>query len=150
MITGEKSTNTGRVRDITRAIFDVVPPIESHALPIRWSRGAKLFQHPCRLERGYILNKLLDFHREHNSPMDAVLADLKAATDLLPKSAHAAEATQLLEVHRKTVRSRKQEPQQLGSLLVHVLMRLGVTTDPPTINSTSLEAPADESSVSDR
>ena len=112
--------------------------------------GKKLFKHPSRLERGYVLNKLLDFHRENNSPMDAVLADLKAATDQLPKSAHVAEATPLLEVHRKTVRSRKKEPQQLGSLLVHVLMRLGVTTDPSVINSTSLEAPADESSVSDR
>jgi hypothetical protein len=82
--------------------------------------------------------------------MDAVLEDLKAAADQLPKSSRADEAKPLQEVHRKTVRSRQKEPQQLGSLLVHVLMRLGVTIDPPLVNSTSLEAPAGESGEGDR
>ena len=122
---------------VTRTVFQMVA-------------GKKLFQHTSRLDRGYVLNKLLDFHREHNTPMDIVLADLKAATDQLPKKDYADEAKPLQDVHRKTVRSRQKEPQQLGSLLVHVLMRLGVTIDPPVINSTSLEAPVDESRVSDR
>lgn len=122
---------------VTRTVFQMIA-------------GKKLFQHASRLDRGYVLNKLLDFHRAHKSPMDVVLADLKVATEQLPKSAHADEAKPLQDVHRKTVRSRQKEPQQLGSLLVHVLMRLGVTIEPPAINSTSLEAPVDESSVSDR
>ena len=112
--------------------------------------GRKLFQHASRLDRGYVLKKLLEFHRDHGSPMNVVLADLKAATDQLPKSSHTDEAKPLQEVHRKTVRSRKKEPQQLGSLLVHVLMKLGVTIDPPTINSKTLEAPVAESGESDR
>lgn len=103
-----------------------------------------------RLDRGYVLQKLLDFHRDHQTPMDIVLADLNAATDQLPKQAYAAEAEPLNDIRSKTVRSQKKEPQQLGSLLVHVLMRLGVTTEPPTINSTSLEAPVAESSEGDR
>jgi transposase len=122
---------------VTRAVYQIVA-------------GKKLFKHTSRLERGYVLKKLLDFHRDHQSPMDAVLEDLKAAADQLPKSSRADEAKPLQEVHRKTVRSRQKEPQQLGSLLVHVLMRLGVTIDPPLVNSTSLEAPAGESGEGDR
>ena len=122
---------------VTRTVFQMVA-------------GKKLFKHSSRLDRGYVLNKLLDFHREHKSPMDVVLADLKAATDQLPIKDYADEAKPLLDVHRKTVRSRQKEPQQLGSILVHVLTRLGVTIAPPAVNSTSLEAPVDESSVSDR
>jgi transposase len=122
---------------VTRAVYQIVA-------------GKKLFKHTSRLDRGYVLNKLLDFHRNHNSPMDVVLTDLKAAADQLPKSSHATEAKPLQEVHRKTIRSRQKEPQQLGSLLVHVLMRLGVTNTPTKVNSTSLEAPAGESGESDR
>jgi transposase len=122
---------------VTRTVFQMIA-------------GKKLFKHASRLDRGYVLNKLLDFHREHKSPMDVVLADLKAAADQLPIKDYADEAKPLLDVHRKTVRSRQKEPQQLGSILVHVLTRLGVTIEPPAINSTSLEAPVDESSVSDR
>ena len=112
--------------------------------------GKKLFKHASRLDRGYVLQKLLEFHREHQTPMDIVLADLNAATDQLPKHSYADEAQPLTDIRSKTVRSRKKEPQQLGSLLVHVLMRLGVTIDPPAINSTSLEAPVADSSESDR
>jgi transposase len=122
---------------ITRTVYQMVA-------------GKKLFQHPSQLDRGYVLQKLLDFHRDHQTPMDIVLADLNAATDQLPKHAYVAEAKPLNDICRKTVRSQKKEPQKLGSLLVHVLMRLGVTTEPPTINSTSLEAPVAESSEGDR
>jgi hypothetical protein len=122
---------------VTRAVYQIVA-------------GKKLFKHTSRLDRGYVLNKLLDFHRNHQTPMDVVLADLKAATDQLPKQAYTEEAKPLQEAHRKTVRSRQKEPRQLGSLLVQVLMQLGVTNAPSKVNSTSLEAPADESGESDR
>jgi hypothetical protein len=52
---------------------------------------------------------------------------------------------ELSEVQRKAANSRKPEPQQLGTLLVHVLARLGVTIGEPAINSEMLEAPVDES-----
>ncbi len=103
--------------------------------------GRKLFQHPSRLDRGYVLAKLLDFHRQHQTPMDVVLADLQATADQLPKSAYADEAKPLYDMRSKTVRSRQKKPQQLGSLLTHVLIRLGVANEPSTISSTSLEAP---------
>ena len=122
---------------VTRTVFQIVA-------------GRKLFQHPSRLDRCYVLGKLMDFHRKHQTPMDVVLADLKTATDQLPKSAYAEEAKPLNDIRSKTVRSRKKEPQQLGSLLVHVLAKLGVTNQPPEVNSTSLEAPVAESGESDR
>src|SRR5206468_3258772 len=54
--------------------------------------GRQLFPHPCCQQRHYILHKLLEFHREHDTPMTQTLADLDAATTQLPRSAHAAEA----------------------------------------------------------
>jgi lysophospholipase L1-like esterase len=92
----------------------------------------------------------VEFLRQTAKERNLPLADLNAATDQLPKHAYVAEAKPLNDICRKTVRSQKKEPQKLGSLLVHVLMRLGVTTEPPTINSTSLEAPVAESSEGDR
>lgn len=122
---------------VTRTVFQMVA-------------GRKLYQHPSRLDRGYILKKLLEFHREHDSKMSTILADINAASDQLPAYARADEATPLAEIQRKASNSRKPEPQQLGSLLVHVLARLGVTNETPAINSTSLEAPEAESGAGDR
>ena len=122
---------------MTRTVFQMVA-------------GRKLYQHPSRLDRGYVLKKLLEFHREHDSKMPTILADLNAATDQLPARARADEATPLAEIQRKASNSRKPEPQQLGSLLVHVLARLGVTNETPALNSTSLEAPDADTGAGDR
>jgi len=112
--------------------------------------GRKVFNHRSRLDRGYILDKLLTFHREHDTPIVQILSDLKSATDQVPTHAHADEAKPLQEVHRKSMRSRKSGPQQIGNLLVAVLARLGVTISSPAVNLTSLEAPAAESDKGDR
>ena len=64
--------------------------------------------------------------------------------------ARADEATPLAEIQRKASNSRKTEPQELGSLLVHVLARLEMTNETPAINSTSLEAPDADSGAGDR
>jgi len=112
--------------------------------------GRKVFHHRSRLDRGYILDKLLTFHRDHDTPMSQILTDLKTAADHVPKHALADEAKPLQEVHRKSMRSRKSGPQQIGNLLVAVLARLGVTISSPAVNSTPLEAPAAESDKGDR
>lgn len=116
---------------VTRSIFQIVA-------------GRKLFQHPSRLDRGYVLKKLLEFHRDHDSKMSTILDDLKMAAEFLPKNGYADEAKQIGEIQRKAANSRKPEPQQLGALLVHVLARLGVTSQTPQIKSETLEAPVDE------
>ena len=116
---------------VTRCVFKIVA-------------GRELFAHPSRLDRGYVLKKLLDFHREHDSKMPNIMDDLEAATEFLPKKSYADEAKQIAEVQRKAANSRKPEPQQLGALLVHVLERLGVTIGEPEVKSEMLEAPVDE------
>ena len=122
---------------VTRTVFQMVA-------------GRQVFRHPSRLDRGYVLEKLLAFHREHDSPMKCILTDLQSASAQLPKQAYADEAKPLQEVHRKSMRSRRNEPQQLGNLLVGVLVRLGVTIRPPALNSPQLEAPAADSDKGDR
>ena len=112
--------------------------------------GRKVFNHRSRLERSYILEKLLAFHRDHDSPMASILTDLQSASVQLPKQAYADEAKPLQEVHRKSMGSRRNEPQQLGNLLVGVLVRLGVTIRPPALNCKQLEAPAADSDKGDR
>ena len=64
---------------VTRSVFQIVA-------------GRKLFQHPSRLDRGYVLKKLLDFHRDHGSKMLIIMDDLQAATEFLPKTSYADEA----------------------------------------------------------
>ena len=46
--------------------------------------------------------------------------------------------------------SRRNEPQQRGTLLVGLLARLGVTIQPPALQSGPLEAPAADSDTGDR
>jgi transposase len=122
---------------LTRTIFQMIA-------------GRRVFQHPSRLDRGYVLQKLLEFHRDHHSPPTTILADLQAAADQLPKASRADEARPIAAIQAKATRARRPEPQALGELLIHVLARLGVTIHAPAINSISLEAPVAEPRVSDR
>ena len=66
--------------------------------------------------------KLLEFHRQCDSPMSQTLADLDAASQQLPRSAHAAEA-QPLEERLEEVQ-RRRGPQPLADLIPIVLARL--------------------------
>ena len=122
---------------VTRTIFQMVA-------------GRKIFQHRSRLDRGYIMQKLLEFLRDRETPSQTMLSILKDAADQLPMTARSDEAQLLADIQRKAANSRRTEPQELGTLLVHVLERLGVTSQSPTVNSTSLEAPEADTSVSDR
>ena len=121
----------------TRTVFNMVA-------------GRKIFQHRSRLDRGYVMQKLLEFMRERETPAAMILIALKDAADQLPMTARADEAQLLADIQRKAANSRRSEPQELGTLLIHVLERLGVTSQPPAVNSISLEAPEADSSVSDR
>jgi transposase len=87
--------------------------------------GRQLFRHPCRLDRSYVMEKLLTYHREHNTPPHRIVQDLERAAIQIPASAHAEEATPLREVYNKSQRNRR-GPQPIGTLMVAVLARLGV------------------------
>ena len=82
--------------------------------------------------------------------MSTIQTDMQAAINQLPTGARSDEAQSLAEIQRKASNSRKPEPQQLGSLLGHLLAKLGVTNETPAINSTSLEAPDAEAGAGDR
>jgi len=87
--------------------------------------GRQLFPHPCCQPRHYILDKLLAFHREHETPMDQVLLDLQAATEQLPRSAYRDEAAPLSQ-RLQALQASRRGPQPLGDILPIVLARLGI------------------------
>lgn len=88
-------------------------------------RGPRLFPHACCQPRHYILDKLLRFQQEHNTPMATALEDLHAAIEQLPKAARPAEADVLKEQLRDRKASRR-GPQPLATIIPLVLARLGV------------------------
>jgi transposase len=85
--------------------------------------GRQVFCHPGLRERGYILDKLLAFHLEHQTPYEQIMRDLNHAFTQIPPKEHAAEAEPLAE--RLKV-ARKKGPQPLAEILAIVLARLGV------------------------
>jgi transposase len=115
----------------TRTIFQMVS-------------GRRLYRHPSHLERGYVLDKLLEFHHEHGTPPVEILRDLKHAAEQVPRADHAAEAVPLQTTYQRARRSRRQGPQPIGKILVEVLARLGVVG----LQSES-EAPGSDATVSE-
>ena len=88
--------------------------------------GRKLYRHPSRLDRGYVMDKLLTFHREHQTPPVEIVGDLQQAARQIPKEDRLEEAVPLQTVYERCRRSRRKGPQAIGTLLVAVLARLGV------------------------
>jgi transposase len=86
--------------------------------------GRQVFRHPGLRERSYILQKLIAFHEEHESPIDQMMTDLRHATEQIPVKEHAAEAKPLQE--RLNELLRKKGPQPLSDILPVVLARLGL------------------------
>jgi len=88
--------------------------------------GRQLFEHPSRLERSYVMEKLLVFQQDHKMAPGNIVRNLQQAAIQIPPSGQVDEAKPLLEVYRKSRRSRRKGPQSLGTLLVGVLARMGV------------------------
>ena len=88
--------------------------------------GRQVFRHPCIHGRHYILDKLNVFHRLHETGMEQLLRDLKAAIDQLPTREYAAEAKPLQDEWQKIRDGRRRRPQVLGDILPIVFARLGV------------------------
>jgi transposase len=89
--------------------------------------GGQVFRHPSCREPNCILAKLIAFHREHETPMDQVLADLQKAVRWIPQAEYGREAEPLAkELERLQTRRRRGVIPQLGDILPVVLARLGV------------------------
>jgi transposase len=89
--------------------------------------GGQLFRHPSCQQRDAILRKLSCFHVAHGSSMTAVMSDLQAAIDHIPKSAHAPEAKSLFEAMQPSSRRQPCGLRRLGEILPAVLAKLEVT-----------------------
>jgi len=89
--------------------------------------GRQLYRHPSRLDRDYVLGKLLQFHDEHQTPPDQIVRDLTLAAEQIPPHEYAAEAAPIQQRYEKSLRSRKGAVKQLRPLLVAVLARYGIT-----------------------
>lgn len=95
--------------------------------------GRQVFHHVSCRERGYILDKLLAFHLDHDTPYPELLRDLHHALDQIPTKDHAAEAVPLagrIHTTRGNGSKSKSGPQPLSEILAIVLARLGVGTLP--------------------
>ncbi len=92
--------------------------------------GRQVFRHPSMRERGYILDKLLAFHLDHETPYKDILHDLHLATAQVPTKDHADEARPLVDRQRAARSGGKHGPQLIGEILPIVLARLGVDAVP--------------------
>jgi transposase len=89
--------------------------------------GRQLYRHPSRLDRDYVMDKLLTYHRQHHTPPAAIVRDLKCAADQIPTRDRAGQAEPLQKLYEKSQTSRRRGPTEIGTLVVAVLERLGVT-----------------------
>jgi len=101
--------------------------------------GGRQLWHGKGVDREYLLHKLHEFHRVHGTPIMRSIADLQAAFQWLPKSAYEAESVPLVKLASKRTRG----PQQIGDLMLPLLIRLGVRSA-SEVESSSSEARSSE------
>jgi len=89
--------------------------------------GRQLYRHPSRLDRSYVLDKLLEFHQKHQTPPVRIVEDVQRAARQIPKEDRLREASPLQAICQRARRSRREGPQAIGMLLVAVLARWGIT-----------------------
>jgi transposase len=108
----ERYIRTKIATKFTRLVFQLVS-------------GGQVLRHPGMKGRDYILEKLLKFHQDHQTPPDVLLGDLQNAIAQLPTSSHADEAAPLVAELEKT-RVARGGLKKLADILPLVLARLGV------------------------
>ena len=87
--------------------------------------GDEPMRHPCFQKPDSILEKLRSFHREHETPINRVLADLEAAVGQLPYNTRNHEAQVVAEVLQQQA-NRRRGPAPIGDWLPAILARLNV------------------------
>lgn len=109
--------------------------------------GRQVYRHPSRLDRQYVLDKLLAFHQEHGTPPHEILRDLHHAADQIPAHEQAAEAAPLQRRYARCRRSRQPGSRQIGEVLLAVLVRYGVTGLESDVEAQGSRANASERST---
>jgi transposase len=94
------------------------------------------------VNRDYLLAKLQEFHRVHQTPIEQSIRDLNESLAWLPKSAYADEAKPLAELAGR----KRRGPKPIGDLLISLLIRLGVSIPE---DENEVESPTSEARSSD-
>lgn len=89
--------------------------------------GRRLYHHPSRLDRQYVLDKLLTFHQDHKTPPQEILRDLQQAAEQIPKHEQTSEAQPLQQRYERACRSRRKSARPISEILLAVLARYGIT-----------------------
>ena len=89
------------------------------------------------VDREYLLAKLEEFHRVHQTPIEQAIRDLHEAFAWLPKSAYVEEAKPLAELARR----KRRGPVRIGDFMIPLLIRLGV---PVEAKEKKVESPTSE------
>lgn len=84
-------------------------------------------KHPAFQKPDSILEKLREFHHEHQTPVDQILADLETAVGQLPYHTRNHEAEIVADVLQQET-NRRRGVSAIGELLPAVLVRLRITT----------------------
>jgi len=95
--------------------------------------GGELVPHPCLLPRSAILDKLIEFHQQHQTPPDRMLAELQTAADRLPRGQYAHEAVPLVKRLAEARIARRRGPQPIGEILPLLLAKLGIGDVPSMV-----------------
>ena len=88
--------------------------------------GRKVFKHPSQCDRDYILDKLVDFHHQHETSPEQTLLCLNTAIKQIPKAEYNSETEPLQTRYQRTKGRRRRNPQPIGNILLEVLAKLGV------------------------
>jgi transposase len=89
--------------------------------------GDEPMKHPAFQKPDSILEKLREFHHEHQTPVDQILADLETAVGQLPYHTRNHEAEIVADVLQQET-NRRRGVSAIGELLPAVLVRLRITT----------------------
>jgi hypothetical protein len=94
--------------------------------------GRRIIPHPCCRDPHYILDKLLDFHLEHEASSAQIRQHLDDAAGQLPQGSHAREADALHTSATQCQKSRQRHVQSLAEILKEVVAkRLNLTLQSP-------------------
>lgn len=93
--------------------------------------GDEPMKHPAMRQSDSIMEKLREFHRVHETPMNRVLADLKASVKQLPYHTRNREAEVVAEILRQNA-VRPRGVVSVGMLLPAVLAQLEIKTSEET------------------
>ena len=86
--------------------------------------GRQVFSHPCVKGRHYVLDKMVDFLKDHQSPEAITQTVLEAALAQIPKNAFAEESAPLRVRATKRPRKRVFRAMRLGAILEGVLAQM--------------------------